>query len=209
MICLCKSTRYCNTTCQRNHWKDHKKNCKHLIAERKRKKQLEKEQRERDANGFASTRTVNEEAHSLSLKKEEEVNDSDDGGKGSIAKAELKKEDEGDECPICLEMLPKLITEFTLFTCCGNGAHNHCVKDMKSMKMAGTCPLCRAKTPSSDEEMVKQLRPWVKKKKAWAQAAVKCTEMGCETTRWKVVRTSSKEMLLRQSWFHVRKWFRC
>ena len=38
------------------------------------------------------------------------------------------------------------------------------------MKMAGTCPLCRTKTPSSDEEMVKQLRPWVKKKKAWAQA---------------------------------------
>jgi TPR repeat protein len=30
--------------------------------------------------------------------------------------------------------------------------------------------MCRAKTPSSDEEIVKYLHPWVKKKKAWAQA---------------------------------------
>ena len=50
LFCPCKSTRYCNTTCQRNHWLDHKKNCKHLIAERRRKKKLEKEQRDRDAN---------------------------------------------------------------------------------------------------------------------------------------------------------------
>ena len=32
--------------------------------------------------------------------------------------------------------------------------------------------ICRAKTPTLDEEVVKQLRPWVKKKKAWAQAAM-------------------------------------
>ena len=37
------------------------------------------------------------------------------------------------------------------------------------MKMDGNCPFCRAKTPTSDEEQVKYLRPWVKKKKAWAQ----------------------------------------
>ena len=37
------------------------------------------------------------------------------------------------------------------------------------MKMAGTCPFCRAPTPTSDEEVIKYLRPWVKKKKAWAQ----------------------------------------
>ena len=36
------------------------------------------------------------------------------------------------------------------------------------MNMGHTCPLCRAKTPTSHEEAVKQLRPWVKKKKAWA-----------------------------------------
>ena len=38
------------------------------------------------------------------------------------------------------------------------------------MNMGGNCPLCRAPTPSSAEEAVAQLRPWVKKKKAWALA---------------------------------------
>jgi hypothetical protein len=47
--------------------------------------------------------------------------------------------------------------------------HIHCDDDLESMKMADTCPLCRAKTPTSDEESVKYIRPWVKKKKAWAQ----------------------------------------
>jgi TPR repeat protein len=37
------------------------------------------------------------------------------------------------------------------------------------MKVGRNCPLCRAKRPSSAEEEIKQLRPWVKKKKAWAQ----------------------------------------
>ena len=77
--------------------------------------------------------------------------------------------EEGDECPICLEILPKDVTKFLFFTCCGNGIHIHCFKDMESMKMAGTCPFCRAPRPTSDEEHIKYLRPWVKKKKAWAQ----------------------------------------
>jgi hypothetical protein len=37
------------------------------------------------------------------------------------------------------------------------------------MNMADNCPFCRAKTSTSEEEVVKQLRPCVKKKKAWAQ----------------------------------------
>ena len=36
--------------------------------------------------------------------------------------------------------------------------------------MNSNCILCRAPTPSSDEDHVKQLHPWVKKKKAWAQS---------------------------------------
>jgi len=70
---------------------------------------------------------------------------------------------------ICLKSLPKDATEFDRWTCCGKGIHKHCFKDMKSMKMAGTCPFCRAKTPSSPEESVKYIHPWVKKKKAWSQ----------------------------------------
>jgi len=85
--------------------------------------------------------------------------------------SEPKKEEKGDECFICLEELPKDVTKFGRWTCCGNGMHNHCTKDLKSMKMDGNSGplLCRAPTPTSPEETVKQLLPWVKKKKAWAQ----------------------------------------
>ena len=175
--CPCKSTQYCDTTCQRKHWLDHKKNCKHLIAERKRKNLSEKEQRECDANetgvvdSFTNTEMVEEEPHDPMLKKhEEEVNDNNSDGKGNTARGQPKKEEEeGDECPICLEVLPNDATQFDRWTCCGNGIHKHCFTDMKSMNMGHNCPFCRAKTPSSHEEQFKYLRPWVKKKKAWAQ----------------------------------------
>ena len=81
-----------------------------------------------------------------------------------------KKEEKGEECCICLEELPKDNSKFVRFACCGQGMHTHCNKDLHSMKMGHTCPLCRAKQPTSDEETVKYLRPWVKKKKAWAQS---------------------------------------
>ena len=78
--CPCKSTQYCNTTCQRNHWLEHKKNCQHLIAGQKRKKQLAKEQREREANASGvdgesmNLKMVKGQPHDPMLKKEE-VND--------------------------------------------------------------------------------------------------------------------------------------
>jgi len=100
-----------------------------------------------------------------------QAQDNNDGERKTDETTTPKKEmeEEGDECPICLEILPKDTTKFNRFTCCGNGIHTHCFKDMESMKMAGACPFCRASRPSSDEEAVIQLRPWVKKKKAWAQ----------------------------------------
>ena len=54
--------------------------------------------------------------------------------------------------------------------CCGNGLHKHCSEDLSSIEVGRSCPLCRAKAPTSAEEEIKQLRPWVKKKKAWALA---------------------------------------
>jgi len=112
-------------------------------------------------------------AGTLPVKEEVNQDDDDDGEEKSGTKEPKEKtnkeEEEGDECPICLENLPTDRTKFIRWTCCGNGIHIHCFKDMDSMKMAGTCPFCRAKTPTSDEEVVKYLRPWVKKKKAWAQ----------------------------------------
>jgi hypothetical protein len=83
---------------------------------------------------------------------------------------EKDKNEERDQCSICLEDLPKWAAEFTRMTCCGNGLHKHCNADLMSTKMRHNCILCRAKVPTSDEESVKQLRPWVKKKKAWAMS---------------------------------------
>ena len=83
---------------------------------------------------------------------------------------EEEMKEERDQCSICLEDLPKWAEEFIRMTCCGNGLHKHCAKDLMSTKMKWNCILCRAKTPSSDEEQIKYLRPWVKKQKAWAQA---------------------------------------
>ena len=45
--CPCKSTQYCNTTCQKKHWKDHKTECKRLRVELTQKRQ---EKRTRKTN---------------------------------------------------------------------------------------------------------------------------------------------------------------
>jgi hypothetical protein len=79
-----------------------------------------------------------------------------------------EKEEEDDECPICLDEV-SLLSEFKRFACCGKVLRTHCATDLMTSKMKWNCPLCRAKSPSSDEESVKQLRPWVKKKKAWGR----------------------------------------
>jgi TPR repeat protein len=174
--CPCKSTWYCNTKCQKKHWKDHRNDCQRLISEIKRKKKMKKKEALSEQNDADTTR-VKDEADKP-VPKKEDLNDDDDGDGGKEKKSKTapqkkekmktEEEEEGDECPICLEILPNDDTKFTRFSCCGNGIHNYCFKDMHSMKMAGTCPFCRASRPTSHEECVKQLRPWVKKKKAWA-----------------------------------------
>ena len=111
--CPCKSTQYCNTTCQRNHWLDHKKNCQHLIAEQKRKKQIAKEQRQRNANASG----VNSSSTNATGVEEEQPHDS--AMLKKMTKTQPKnnskskeKEEADDECPICLENLPKDPTKF-------------------------------------------------------------------------------------------------
>ena len=77
-----------------------------------------------------------------------QAQDNNDGERKTDETTTPKKEmeEEGDECPICLEILPKDTTKFDRWACCGKGIHQHCFKDMESMKMAGNCPLCRAPT---------------------------------------------------------------
>ena len=86
----------------------------------------------------------------------------------------INQEEEADKCPICLEVLPKFAHQFNRFSCCGSGIHPHCSTDLMSTTMGLYCPLCRAETPTTIEESVEQLRPWVKKGKAWAQAQLAC-----------------------------------
>jgi tetratricopeptide (TPR) repeat protein len=146
--CQCKSTWYCNTTCQKKHWKEHRNECKRLIAEIKQKKKMRTE-------AMATTQDQEE----VGERKEDE-------DKTTLPKKE--KEEEDDECPICLDEV-SLLSSYKRFPCCGKVLHTHCCTDLLSSKMKWNCPLCRAKTPTSEEEHVKYLRPWVKKKKAWAQ----------------------------------------
>ena len=50
----CKSTQYCNTTCQKKHWINHRTECQRLRAELNRKRQEKKIQRVlADSNGEA------------------------------------------------------------------------------------------------------------------------------------------------------------
>jgi hypothetical protein len=78
-----------------------------------------------------------------------------------------------DKCPVCLDSLQKNTHKFLRYTCCGKGIHIWCDEGLRvsslSYKQKHQCPLCRATYPTTDEEVIAQLRPWVKKKKAWAQ----------------------------------------
>ena len=64
-------------------------------------------------------------------------------------------------------------TKFTRMTCCGKGMHLWCDAGIKVSSLSHeqkiSCPLCRAKDPNGDEEIIKRLCPWVEKGKAWAQ----------------------------------------
>ena len=92
-------------------------------------------------------------------------------------KKQKKKEEEGEECSICLDLLPINGSKFTRATCCGKGMHIKCRKDMFSSKMSqeqkDRCVMCRTEYPDTtkegSEESVKRLRNWAKKGKAWAQ----------------------------------------
>ena len=75
----------------------------------------------------------------------------DDNDKKSTASSTTtQQEEEQDECPICLELLPKSVAKFARNTCCGKGMHYACAKKQmksKSMTMKDFCVLCRTKLP--------------------------------------------------------------
>ena len=94
--CACRTTRYCYTKCQKKHRKIHAQECRRLIAEKKAKKKEQKKSKTVVENDGAT----------------EHVDDMED----------KNNNEEGDECPICLENLPKDVSKFVRWTCCGNGS---------------------------------------------------------------------------------------
>jgi len=86
-----------------------------------------------------------------------------------------QEEEEEDECPICLEVLPRLSDKFLRNTCCGKGMHYACAKKKDTSKsmsyeQRSCCVLCRTKLPTEagSKEAIKQLRFWVERGKGWA-----------------------------------------
>ena len=67
-------------------------------------------------------------------------------------------------------------TKFNRMVCCGKGIHKWCYEEMITSSLSdeqkNICSMCRATYPTSDNEAVEQLRPWVEKGKAWAQVTM-------------------------------------
>jgi TPR repeat protein len=144
--CNCKTTIYCrNASCQKEHWKAHKKEHQKLCK------------------ALNAVKNVGEED-----------DDSKSGSKNKTSSPTIQPkpiQEEKDECPICLDDIPLDCSQFTRYVCCGKGLHHHCSKQLKQTKSKNIreyCPLCRSKSPT-EEEANKHLQKWVKKKKAWAQ----------------------------------------
>ena len=102
----------------------------------------------------------------------------------TTADSPQQQQEEEDVCPVCIEPLQKDPKKFVRYSCCGKGIHKWCDEGIDASSLSreqkNSCPLCRTKFPKSDEEDIKQLRPWVEKGKAWAQFTLGCMYRGGE-----------------------------
>ena len=135
-----------NSGCQKEHWKVHK--TEHRKIEKALNAVQNEGEKEDDTKSGSTNKTSSPTIQSKPIQKEK------------------------DECPICLDVLSFDESKFERFCCCGKGIHNHCVEqldDVKSKNIREYCPLCRTKRATTQEENIKRVQKWVKKKKAWAQ----------------------------------------
>jgi len=144
--CPCFGAQYCNAKCQRSNWKSHK------IEHRRLSKELKLKNTEGEMKDDVMV--------------VEEVEEEGETKEAASAYLQPEEEEEEDACSVCIESLQKDSTKFLRFTCCGKGIHIWC---LKVTEQKNSCPLCRAKDPSSNKEQIERLRPWVEKGKAWAQ----------------------------------------
>ena len=148
--CKCKGAQYCDAECQKSHWKSHQKEHRRLC----------KEMKLTNTEGEMKDEVVVEEVV------EEETRE--------VASSPLpQQEEEEDVCPVCIDPLQKDSKKFVRYACCGKGIHQWCDDGIKVSSLSDeqkiSCPLCRTKAPTSVEEAIEQMRPWVEKGKAWAQ----------------------------------------
>jgi len=65
-----------------------------------------------------------------------------------------------EDCPICMERLPTLVTGRTFMACCGKLICCGCIHAFQSgitREKDNVCPFCRTPAPKSDEENLKRL----------------------------------------------------
>jgi len=148
--CKCNSAQYCDAECQKTHWKSHQKEHRRLC----------KEMNLKNTEGEMKDEVVGEEEVEGETKE-------------TVTADSPQQEEEEDVCPVCVEVLQKDSNKFTRYSCCGKGIHKWCDKGIDasslSQEQKNSCPLCRTKYPTSKEETIERLRPWVEKGKAWAQ----------------------------------------
>jgi len=129
---------------------------------------------EQDLDASDSLTLKHRNAHKeecLRLVKEKETKDKQTDKKKEMPKQE--EENNKEDCPICLEALPTLSSQFARMTCCGKGMHLQCRADLiasksLTLKQKNECILCRTKIhPKESKERMDQLRHWVQKGKAW------------------------------------------
>ena len=99
----------------------------------------------------------------------------DNDKKSTSSSTTTPQEEEQDECPICLEVLPRSPIKFLRNSCCGKGMNHACAKKKQtsrsmSYEQKSCCVLCRTKLPTKagSKESIEQLRSWVERGKAWS-----------------------------------------
>ena len=71
----------------------------------------------------------------------------------------FKQPPHNEGCPICMLPLPSLYTGRKYRSCCGKNICSGCIYAVtKRDGGVGLCPFCRAPTPTTDEELLKQIQ---------------------------------------------------
>jgi len=124
------------------------------------------------------TSTLTDDKKETSSNTSTQQNDNDK--KSASSSTTTQQQEDEDECPICLEVLPKLSLKFTRMTCCGKGMHYACHKKQNksrsmSLEQRNSCVLCRTIFPTEgSKQEIEQLRFWVERGKAWSMHILGC-----------------------------------